>query len=236
MPIDKSNVFTTIVIFFHLLFSIPAASAPIDLAFAMDRSGSTIAGAFAQQQAFITDFAQQLTFGPNGVAAALVSFAAASQIEQPLSTSSANLINAVQNVPAPVGQTCLSCGILSALDVLGNSTRPDALQAMIVFSDGLPTTGTTNINEIAATLGAAFNNVANIHTFIVSIETPDLPSLNLLALAGGGHPVTPIADFSSFVSEYESFASQAVPLPAAVWLIIPPIGFLTRTRQKRGRE
>ncbi len=119
--------------------------APVDIALALDRSGSMRSEGSSPPEPFSTvlstavDFVKNLTDGDH---ASVITFGDNSRVESVLSTNKDLAIASIQNLvlSSTSEQTNISAGLTDSLNVLrGEGSRNEAKKVIILLTDGAPT-------------------------------------------------------------------------------------------------
>jgi Ca-activated chloride channel family protein len=115
---------------------------PIRLAMLFDNSSSVTQAREFEKRAAIKFFKRVLR--PETDLAALYSVATGSRLEQPLTKSVEQLVQAIENFPIPAGATALLDGIIKAANYLKES---DGRRVIVIVSDGEDTISDATFEE-----------------------------------------------------------------------------------------
>lgn len=117
----------------------PVCTAPFDLMFVLDESGSISSQNFTLEKQFAISFAQSFTFGATATQGGIVMFSTNARLVRTLTPSLPIFTNTLNAVVQVSGQTDITEGLTLAQSHLATSGRTGAQHVIVLVTDGVQT-------------------------------------------------------------------------------------------------
>jgi Ca-activated chloride channel family protein len=160
---------------------ISRSETPVRLAMLFDNSSSVTQAREFEKKAAVRFFKRVLR--PETDLAALYSVSTRTRLEQPLTKSSDQLVQAIENFPMPQGATALLDAIIKAADYLKDST---GRRVLVIVSDGEDTISDSTFEE-------AVKAVQTLNCQIYVVKTTEFENYKKTGSRGGNANIRQLA-------------------------------------------
>lgn len=205
----------------------PAVSAPLDVMFVLDESGSIAASDFQKEKAFVQNLANSFVFGPQAVSAGVVQFSGNARVSVQLpTTNKASFVNAVSALYQRGGSTAIGDGLQQAQQEFAARGRHTVKQVYILLTDGFNNVSTGQFPGVVASLHADPRNVVYAIGVGAFVDADELRTI----AGSNGTAYTSVPDFNALNGLIAPLMQQLNPAasnlsyrvsPAAGWEFVP---------------
>jgi uncharacterized protein YegL len=166
----------------------PGGSGIVDAILVLDRTGSMTGQKFADMRVASKSFIDSFQGGNDRIE--LITFSEQATIRKNFTfadnaTGKPELKAAVDAIPAPIGLTNLFAALETSVQEMIDKGRPEANRAIVFFTDGRPTIGTSSESEFRALAESVAATGACIHTIGLGNDV-NATLLEAMAEAGNG--------------------------------------------------
>jgi uncharacterized protein YegL len=192
----------------------PGGTGIVDATLVLDRTGSMYGKKFADMQLASKSFIDSFTGNNDRIQ--IIAFSEQSNVMKDFTfaneTGKTELKQTIDSIPSPLGLTNLYGALEQSAQEIIDKGRPEANRAVIFFTDGRPTIGTSQESEFRALAESIAASGACVHTIGLGA---DVNATLLEAIADSGNGLHFFAPTSDDLEELFLEISQLLQVPPA---------------------